>query len=386
MASTEPRVINGQEVKIKAGKWTEALFFVPAIWLLSRLVVIIAMQLIAPMLPLTPVAHSGILPLGFTPGFVPKSSWILFSHWDGAWYRQITTVGYDFINNGEYHTVAFFPLFPIIVRVVMLFGLPFEIAATLVNNLALFGAMWIVYHWMQERYDITTARWSTAVLAWCPLSLFGTVIYTEGLFLLFSTAALRAFDKSQYTSAGLWGAMATATRSTGLMLVPSFLIVAWRENRPKQAYFAAFATTIGLILFSLYCGWRFGDLIAFVNVQKAWNWQHPGWWNVLIKALTLDKENLLRIVMFFGGGYLLWHYRTRLPLVTVVYGFTSLIMIQATGSLSSVSRYVYGIISVSLALGILLANHPRWGYLTLSLFATVLAYLSIKFAWWYWVA
>lgn len=385
MASTEPRLINGQEVKIKADNW-KALFFILAMWLLSRLVVIIAMQLIAPMLPLSPVAHSGILPLGFTPGFVPKSSWILFSHWDGVWYRKIATVGYEYINDGKYHTIAFFPLFPILARAVMFLGLPFEIAATLVNNFALLGAMWIVYHWMQERYDITTARWSTSVLAWCPLSLFGTVIYTEGLFLLFSTAALRAFDKSQYTSAGLWGAMATATRSTGLMLVPSFLIVAWRENKPKQAYFAAFATTMGLILFSLYCGWRFGDLIAFVSVQKAWNWQHPGWWNVLIKALTLDKENLLRIVMFFGGGYLLWHLRTRLPLVAVVYGLASLAMIQATGSLSSVSRYVYGIVSVSLALGILLANHPRWGYLILSLFATVLAYLAIKFAWWYWVA
>ena len=74
---------------------------------------------------------------------------------------------------------------------------------------------------------------------------------------------------------------------------------------------------------------------------------------------------------FFGGGYLLWHLRTRLPLVAVVYGFASLAMIQATGSLSSVSRYVYGIVSVSLALGILLAHHPRWGYLILSLFAIV---------------
>ncbi len=381
-----PKAINGQKGKIKTRNWKEGLIFIIAMWLLSRLVVIVAIQLVAPILPLSPVAHSGTLPLGFTPGFVPKSSWILFSHWDGAWYRQIATVGYDYINDSKYHTIAFFPLFPIIARGVMLSGLPFEVAATLVNNLALLGAMWVIYHWTQDRYDITTARWSTAVVAWCPLSLYGTVIYTEGLFLLLTAAALRAFDNSQYARASLWGAMATATRSTGLMLVPSFLIVAWQENRPKSAYLAAFATTIGLLLFSLYCALHFGDFLAFVHVQQAWAWQHPKWWNILTKAVTLDKENLLRIVTFFGGGYLLWHLRTLLPLVAVIYGFASLAMIQTTGSLSSVSRYIYGIVSISLALGILLASHPRWGYLTLSLFAMALAYVAIKFAWWHWIA
>jgi len=34
-------------------------------------------------------------------------------------------------------------------------------------------------------------------------SLFGTVIYSEGLYLLFSTAALRAFDKQQYAFVAL---------------------------------------------------------------------------------------------------------------------------------------------------------------------------------------
>ena len=386
MTPIEPKAINGQKVKIKTRNWAEGLIFVTIMWFLSRIVVSVAIQIIAPMLPLTPITHSGTLPLGFSPGFVPKSSWILFSHWDGAWYRKIATTGYEYIKDGKYHTIAFFPLFPLIARGVMLFGIPFEIAATLINNFALFGAMWIVYNWMQERYGINIARWSTAVLAWCPLSLFGTVIYTEGLYLLLTTAALQAFDNSQYARAGLWGAMATATRPTGLMLVPSFLFVAWKQHRPKPAYLAAFATTIGLLLFSIYCALNFGDFIAFVSVQRAWDWQHPDWWHILTKAFTLDKENLLRIVMFFGGGYLLWHTRTSLPLVAVVYGFASLMMIQATGSLSSVSRYVYGIVSVSLALGLVLATHPRWGYFTLSLFATVLAYLAIKFAWWHWIA
>ena len=53
----------------------------------------------------------------------------------------------------------------------MTFGLPFAIAGTLVNNLAFLGALLVIYDWMQERYEVEIARWTIAILVWCPLSL-----------------------------------------------------------------------------------------------------------------------------------------------------------------------------------------------------------------------
>jgi Gpi18-like mannosyltransferase len=386
MTPIDPRVNDGLEIRLKTQKWTEGLIFVIAMWLLSRLVIVVAMQLMAPLSHISPVIHSGTPPLDFTPDFVPKSSWELFSHWDGAWYRKIATVGYDYGNDGKYHSIAFFPLFPLVIRLVMTLGLPVNVAGTLVNNLALLGALLLLYRWTQERYGVSVARWATAVLAWCPFSLYGTVIYSEGLFLLITTAALRSFDNSQYARAALWGTLATATRSTGVALIPAFLIVAWKEKRPPIAYVAGFAASGGLLLFSLYCAIRFADPLAFVHVQQAWKWQHPNWLRVFKKALQLDEENLLRVVTFWGGGYLLWYLRAKLPSVALTYGFCSLAIILATGTLSSVSRYVYGIVSISLGLGVLFASHPRWGYLTLGLFAVVLVRFALLFAWWYWVA
>jgi hypothetical protein len=71
------------------------------------------MQLIAPLSHVSPVTHERRhSPLDFFPGFVPKSSWELFSHWDGAWYRKIATVGYDYANDGKYHRLRSFPCFP----------------------------------------------------------------------------------------------------------------------------------------------------------------------------------------------------------------------------------------------------------------------------------
>jgi Gpi18-like mannosyltransferase len=370
----------------------QGLLFIFIMWLLSRLVIIISIQLIAPYYRATPAEHS-LLPLGFAPGFIPKSSLELFSHWDAAWFKQIVLSGYDFANDGERHNIAFFPVFPLAVRAVMFLGFSFEIAGLLVNNLALLGAMILLYRWVEEHHGEHAAKWATAVMAWCPFSLFGTVIYSEGLFLLFSTAALRAFEKQQYARAALWGALTTGTRVTGVALIPAFLFVAWRERRPPIAYIVGLATSGGLLLFMLYCTIRFGDPLAFVHVQKGFgtasgvNWS--GWWSMIVNLFKWRWgaiKELTKLVMVFGGAYLFWHFRREISRVAVVYGFFSILLIFSSGAVLSVNRYVYGIVTASLAFGLLLSRHPRWGYAIMGLFGTMLVGFSIRFAWWRWVA
>ena len=349
-----------------------------------------------------------------------------------------------FFNDGQQYSVAFFPLLPLLTRVIMYFGLPFEIAATLLNNAAFLGALIIFYSWVKESHGKNAARWSTAVLAWFPYSLYGTVIYTEGLFLFFSTAALRAFDKKQHLWAAIWGFLSTATRITGVMLIPAFLFVVWKQGRNFKAYLASFAVGIGALLFSLYCLIKFGDALAFVHVQKGWRdstgfaWQ--GWWNMLMQIVLsspllfgliavsgfllwrfrqrlvdmklrslfyflwlllwlgigeplwltagnpFGKIPLVKMVIVFGGLYLLWYSRAKIPLTAAVYGFFSYALILNTGLTASVERYAYGIVSLSFALGLCLERDRNWGYSILGFFAVILASLAVQFAHNPWVA
>ncbi|MEG4525862.1 hypothetical protein QUB61_24305 [Microcoleus sp. C2D2] len=183
---------------------------------------------------------------------------------------------------------------------------------------------------------------------------------------------------------GFLGALTTATRGPGVVLIPTFLLTAWREKRPPVAYVAGFATAIGLFSFSLYCAIRFGDALAFVHVQKGW--VHPSWFDVLIKALSGNISAISRIVMIVGSGYLLWFFRKRLTSIVVIYGFCSLALLVNLGALSSVHRYAYGVVALSIALGLLLAAKPRWGYGLMGLFGVFLLYVSVRFASWLWVA
>ena len=83
--------------------------------------------------------------------------------------------------------------------------------------------------------------------------------------------------------------------------------------------------------------------------------------------------------MIFGGIYLLWLVRTEISLITVVYGFCGIGMLLASGGTISLNRLVYGIVSLSIALGILLARHPRRGYAVISIFTIILASFAVRF-------
>ncbi len=409
-----------------------AIFFPLAMWLSSRLVIIIVMLLIAPLIPAPPN------------GVAAKFDWDVFSAWDSGWYGQIASQGYYYSDNNKLYSVAFFPLFPLVTRVFMTFGLPFEIAGTLVNNLAFLAVLRVLYLWVEERYSTSAARWATAVLAWCPYSLYGTVIYTEGLFLLCSTSALRAFDKKKYTWVAFWGSLATATRITGLALIPAFIFASWKQRRGTKAFIASLAVGGGLLLYSLYCQIQFGDFLAFFHAQKGWrssygfDWR--SWWKVLMHVVVgpvnvkygsirdfsypllfaivvglgyvlwrfrsqlgsvkarygfgflllllwlMAGDAFLKIAIVFGGLFLLWFLRKNIPLAALIYGFFSYAMIFNTGVVASVERYAYAIVSLSFAFGLLLARSPGLGYLIIGFFAIPLVTFAVRFSQNLWLA
>ncbi|MBD2293800.1 hypothetical protein H6G06_09915 [Anabaena sphaerica FACHB-251] len=379
-------------------------------------------------------------------GVAATFSWDVFHAWDSVWYEKIVTNGYDFSSDvKQIHTVAFFPLFPLLCRVLMTTGLPFKVASTLVNNLAFLAALILLYFWVEELYGTKAARWATATLAWCPYSLYGTIIYTEGLFLLCTTAALRSFDQKQYIWAAFWGALSTATRLPGITLIPTFLFVSWKYHRGIKAYIASLTTGLGIILYSLYCHIQFDDALAFIHAQQAWRgdakgFALQGWWQMLMQVVIgfnnwkygyikepwhplffliiivsayllwrfrlqlglmkvgygfyflwlliwlLAGDELFKIVIIFGGIYLLWFFRSKIPLVTFVYGMCSYGLILNTGITVSAERYAYGIVSLSMAFGLLLERYPRLRYPVMCFFAILMVTFSIRFARDLWVA
>ncbi len=408
--------------------WLQPYGFVIKMWGLSRIVMAIAMVLIAPALY---DGHND-------PNLV--FGWAGFLRHDGEWYQKIATVGYDYAPDGKMHPVPFFPLFPLLCRGLMALGFSFPAAGVGLNSVAFLGALMVIYHWMADRYNRTTARWVVAGLVWSPMGLYSMVTYTEGPFLLFSTLSLRSFDQKRHVHAGLWGALATATRLAGIMLVPTFVIVALWQRRSTAAYVAALMASGGFLLYVGFCTVQFGEPLAFLKVQAAFgqrseagfsvinwgktfvyaalgrvNWEtwtlknplHPllvsifgviayglyRWRSRIAAPIAtgigaglfllwwiLWGDGLIKTFMVIGSAGLLGRYWRQLPPVLAGYGVFSLGLVLFSGSLISTDRYAFGITTVATVTGLFLSRHPRLGQSIIMAAGVILVILSVKFA------
>ena len=119
------------------------------IWLLSRGIIMFAMLVIAPLLP----APSG--------GIKAEFSWSTFAAWDSNFYEHIALNGYG--NNGEISpVVAFLPLFPLLIRILINLGFSFEVAGFLINNIAFLLTLILLYNWILKSYSEKDAKWVSA--------------------------------------------------------------------------------------------------------------------------------------------------------------------------------------------------------------------------------
>jgi hypothetical protein len=395
--------------------------FVFVAWLASRLLVLAAMLLLAPALPVPANGHAAI------------AGWDVFRHWDGTYYESIAVRGYEYRPDGQHHNVVFFPLFPLLAALVSkITGLAFTPAAVALNGAAFLGALFVVYGWVERWHGRAAARWTVALMCACPLSLFDTVAYSESLFLLFSGAALRAFDRERYVAAGCFAACASATRFLGAAFVPAFALAAYARRVPR-AYASAALAAGGLLAFALYCGIAFGDPSLFFSAQAAWRhglgFQPDQWSAVLVPALSgwnalyqagiaacavalartgkrihpaaatvaalllviaeaeiLTPNDFARLILIGGGTYALVRYRARLGVAPVAYGAASLVVIFSSGILVSIERVAFDVVPLVVALGLLCTEAKAFGRALILFWIGELAVAAIAFAQWLWVA
>ena len=147
-----------------------------------------------------------------------------FARWDSVWYLAIAGGGY-----GGGAREAFFPLYPLVVR---LAGLPLGspliggiLASTALLSRRARAAAPARRAGLRRARSRATPCSSTALF---PMSFFFSAVYSESLFLALSVGAIYAARRDRWALAGALGALAAATRSAGvLLLVPLLILYLW---------------------------------------------------------------------------------------------------------------------------------------------------------------
>jgi hypothetical protein len=195
-------------------------------------------------------AAMGVAPL--TVSHATGTPFDVWNRWDARWYDDLARLGYNLHGPHDYKNVAFFPLFPLLVRTLHdalalvgrdVLGLapkdpfypPYLVPGMIVANLCAVAALSFFYGYVRLDRDRVTARRAVTLLALSPPSLYTFAAYSESTFLLCALAFFYALRLKRWWQAGLWGWLAAATRPPGVVLVVPFLM-AWAEAHPVATH------------------------------------------------------------------------------------------------------------------------------------------------------
>ncbi len=214
-----------------------------------------------------------------------------FTRWDATWFLAIADRGYSY-TEGVMTTVAFFPLYPLLVHLGGWLPGGTVAAGFLLSNLALFGAAVLLWQLLERDAAegdaaLAPGDGSRAVrlLLFGPVSFFFSIIYSEATFLFLVLACLCAARRRHWLVAGLAGLGAALTRNAGLLLAAPLLIEYYdlrlrapyfQRGRPVLRSALCLLPLAGIVIWGLFLLWRFGDALLFLKAQAAWgrklNW------------------------------------------------------------------------------------------------------------------
>jgi hypothetical protein len=199
-----------------------------------------------------------------TPGARPHQLDEALLAWDGTWYRDIATGGYELTGEAG---LRFFPLFPLLGRFL---GLGVTSAAgpvlVVVANVSSFVLLILVRRLVvfegKGRATAMRAVWYVALFPAAFVLVWG---YAEALMLAAAVGALYAARQQRWAWAAVAGVVAAASRPLGvLVVVPIAIEVArsWPSSTTRRRVEGVASTLAPLVPFGAYLLWvraEYGD-------------------------------------------------------------------------------------------------------------------------------
>ncbi len=266
-----------------------------------------------------------------------------FSNWDGGHYLSIAQYGYK-----DKFQYAFFPFYPLLIRIVHGITNNFEFAGLLISICSSLLGIYLLYEIVSKDFDKKIAQNVIVLFLIFPTSFFLLTVYSEGLFFLLSVATFFFYRRGNFFSATLAAALASGTRVEGLAVALGFLAQVWVSGGINRKNWFVFFAPLGLLIYCWFLGQKTGDPLYFITAQNHWlrSLTAPGlgFWeaikNLAAGDFTKDFGGFLNLIFAaFGLGMILRSFRF-LPFGYSIYGFVSILLPLFTPSLLSMPRFI----------------------------------------------
>jgi hypothetical protein len=350
----------------------------------NRTVRDVALTFLMTRLPLLAIAELAAMVIGQRPGvhYAASTNPLLavWGRWDAEHYLSVAKYGYAGTE------AAFFPLYPLLIRIV---------------------ALLYLYKLVEHEFNRHVAQRATFYVSIFPTAIFFSAVYSESLFLFLTVASFYYARERRWVTAGAFGFLAALTRSEGVLLAaPLFIewVIAAKEGGREffrywvddvvKPLLGMVLVPLGLAAYMAYLWVLNGDPLRFSHVQTHWGRHFTAPWvsfaNTIQKIAhahapqTIANQSLelaftvLMIVVLVVG-------LRRLRLSYVVYMALSILIPMCTGSLMSMPRFALVLFPMFALFG-LWGARPTFGNAYVAFSLPLLGLFTVLFADWYWVA
>lgn len=294
-------------------------------------------------------------------GVAPSSNlvWALWQRFDANWYLKIAQRGYD-ANDGS---TVFFPIYPALIRIVSAFVGDGMLAALLVSNGALIGALAFLYRLVEGLFDGSSARRAVAYVVLFPTGFFLFAAYTEALFLFFTLGAFVCARQNRWFVVTLFGGLAALTRLQGVLLLVPLVWMWWQQNKSvndsRFTLYVLFLIPVATFIFLVFTNLSLlNSYVGELHARFVLPWDNIIASFALIVNGTASFIDISNLVATLGVGVMLMIVWQRVPREYALYALlmflAPLFRMTETQPLVSMNRYVLVLFPMFMLLG-------RWG-------------------------
>jgi hypothetical protein len=224
-------------------------------------------------------------------------------------YERLALYGYEGrpsgFDKGDANNWAFFPFYSIMVWAInRVTGLSMLVGGSILTSLLTVWAAIVSWPLFDKKFRPYFLFCFFLFLG--PFSYYFSTLYTEALFILLTVAGFVLLKQRDYITAGVTGALLSATRSTGLLFAAAILIAAFQNHLKDGGSVGSFFRTlwkrtdlllavalvpVGICIFAVYLWFHSGDALAFVHIQRAWGRAFADPFHTLWLTLKLQFDN-----------------------------------------------------------------------------------------------
>jgi hypothetical protein len=299
----------------------------------------------------------------------------VLSQWDGQHYLSIARDGYQILPceglpaNFICGNVGWFPLYPLIGKVVLITGIDARFGMLALSWLAIWGALVLLYRLLSKMFDSTIAKVSCVLLLLFPTSFYFTCVFPYSWYLLLTVVTMTLLYEGRYQwlfiPCGMLAATYPSGALIGLPVAYEFFVRRKELSTQAQTYLlvALLAIPTAIVLYFTYYWIAFDDFLLYTHFQGQSYYAHKLSIPLVTLFLSFKSMPIMHpeiLAVLFAFGTLILFYTRKLPIGWLLFMLGVLLFTPTFGTTQCYYRHIVVAFPLSVMVALAWQSKRKW--------------------------